>query len=307
MSYFIYRITSPSKKVYIGLTKNIKERWRAHKGKAHRSKRKRHPLSDAILCYGDNNFQIKELSIFEDIKAAKKEEVKQIAQYNATDRSKGYNISPGGEYDGAFGSKIFWEKMYLDPKAFAAYRSRLSKACKKRGPTNLEALLKYQKALPAKERWKRAYRASRVSARNKSPRQKGGTLTTGHIAKMVAGGKQAWIDKPESEKRRHAISSRERAKNQWGKRTNTEKTEVSNKISSTLKEKYACNPDFKKKNLKQIKGARSYIDRKVQAPAASKGLKLFWAEIKKDPERYQAYLQARTETRRRRRHAKNDI
>ena len=38
------------------------------------------------------------------------------------------------------------------------------------------------------------------------------------------------------------------------------------------------------------------MDRKVQGAAASKGLKGFWAEIKKDPERYAAYMASRNKT-----------
>lgn len=307
MPYYIYRITSPSKKVYIGLTKNVKERWRLHKGKAHRSKRKRHPLLDAILCYGDSNFTVETLSVTDDIELAKKEEMKQILKHSATDRSKGYNISPGGDYDGIFGPKIFWEKMRSDPVAFAVYRKNLSKACKKRGPVNLAALLKYQRNLPAKERWKQAYRASRVAAKNSYPRRKGHTLTAEHILKMTDSLKLSWVDKPPSEKRRHAMAARNRTKELWAKRTDVEKEDLSKSISATLKKRYVSNQKFRAHNFKQIATARNSIDRSVQAPAASKGLKKFWADIKKDPERYKAYLQTRSATRRRQLNAKNDI
>jgi len=285
----------------------VKERWRQHKGKAHLSNRNQHPFSDAILCYGDNAFSVETLSSFDDIESAKKEEVRQIAGHNATDRSKGYNISPGGEYDGAFGSKVFWSKMHSNPVAFAAYRENLSAACKKRGGTNVEALLAYNRDLSPKERWKRAYRASRIAARNASPRLKGYTLSKSHVSKMREASRLVWESKPESKKRRHAMHSRKQATEQWVVRTKDEKKELSESISCTLKKRYKEDPLFKSKNTVQIKTARSCIDRSVQAPAASKGLKKFWAELKKDPERYKAYIAARSATLKRRANAKNDI
>ena len=305
MPYHVYRVTSPSKKVYVGLSKNVKERWRQHKGKAHRSKRNQHPLSDAILCYGDSAFSIETLSSFDDIELAKKEEVRQIAEHDATDRLKGYNISPGGEYDGAFGSKVFWSKMHSDPVAFAAYRENLSAACKKRGGINIDALLAYNRNLSPKERWKRAYRASRISARTKYTRHKGYTLSKSHVSKMRGASRLVWELKPESKKRRHAIQSRKQTTKQWATRTKEEIEELSESISLTLKKRYAEDSLFKDKNTTQIKSARSYIDRSIQGPAASKGLKKFWTEIKKDPERYNAYIATRIATRRA--NAKNDV
>ena len=52
------------------------------------------------------------------------------------------------------------------------------------------------------------------------------------------------------------------------------------------------------------KKARSSIDRTVQGPAASKGLKNWWTELRKDPERYNAYIASRIETQRRNREMK---
>ncbi len=42
--------------------------------------------------------------------------------------------------------------------------------------------------------------------------------------------------------------------------------------------------------------ARASIDRKKQGAAASAGIKRFWEELRKDPDRYQEYIGRRTGT-----------
>ena len=46
----------------------------------------------------------------------------------------------------------------------------------------------------------------------------------------------------------------------------------------------------------QLERARNAIDRSKQAPAASKGLKKFWEDLKKDPVRYKDYIERRKQT-----------
>ena len=103
------------------------------------------------------------------------------------------------------------------------------------------------------------------------------------------------------------MQSRKQTTEQWATRTKDEKKEVLKSISRALKKRYAEDPLFKDKNTVQIKTARSCIDRSIQGPAASKGLKKFWTELKKDPERYKAYITARSDTLKRRANAKNDV
>lgn len=46
----IYKITSPSNKVYIGQSWNIEKRWKGHKG----SNKRKYPISNSILKYGSS-------------------------------------------------------------------------------------------------------------------------------------------------------------------------------------------------------------------------------------------------------------
>ena len=79
----------------------------------------------------------------------------------------------------------------------------------------------------------------------------------------------------------------------WASRSETEKLTVAGKISVTLK-KYYENGD--RVDREQLERARSAIDRSKQAPAASKGLKKFWEDLKKDPVRYKDYIERRKQT-----------
>lgn len=91
--YYVYKHTSPSNKVYIGITKNIKQRWGAN-GK-HYIKNKH--FTRAINKYGWNNFKHEILFDNLSINEAKQKEIELIAYYDSTNPSKGYNISLGGD------------------------------------------------------------------------------------------------------------------------------------------------------------------------------------------------------------------
>ena len=72
MSFIVYKHTSPSNKVYIGITKlNLK--------------------------YGWNNFQHEILYSELSEKEAKQIEIYLIAYYNSTDHNYGYNKTKGGD------------------------------------------------------------------------------------------------------------------------------------------------------------------------------------------------------------------
>jgi hypothetical protein len=100
---------------------------------------------------------------------------------------------------------------------------------------------------------------------------------------------------PESRKKRHAIACRERAKTQWANRTDAERASVSDKISRSVKALHD-DPVYYERTLLGLAKGRAVMDREVQGAAASKGLKGFWAELKKDPEKYAAYIEARKST-----------
>lgn len=91
--YYVYKHTSPSNKVYIGITKNIKQRWGAN-GKHYI---KNEYFTRAINKYGWNNFKHEILFDNLSINEAKQKEIELIAYYDSTNPSKGYNISLGGD------------------------------------------------------------------------------------------------------------------------------------------------------------------------------------------------------------------
>lgn len=293
MSYYVYQLTSPSGKYYIGITKNVDLRWGSHKRKA-RSAAKKHPLYDAIRHYGAENFTVSTLLTLHTEAEARSAEVTCIALFNATDRSRGYNISPGGEYDGATGAKEFWARIRSNPVDYADYIDRLSRGCKKRGALNIGALISANQALPARERWKRAYRALRLARHAPHSRSSKDQTAPEKRLKMSEAVRKAWVSSPESHKKRHSMSCRKSAKAQWARLSEEEKAEVFSKISVTLIERHRTNDAYHRGVSAQLKEARQKIDRSVQAPAASRGLKKFWAELKQDPDKYTAYIEART-------------
>lgn len=93
-NWIVYKHTNLSnQKVYIGITHNIKERWRGN-GCAYMSNRH---FWQAIQKYGWDGFSHEIL--FENLshEEACELEVKLIAQYDAKNRLHGYNKSPGGD------------------------------------------------------------------------------------------------------------------------------------------------------------------------------------------------------------------
>ena len=92
-TYIIYKHTTPSNKVYIGLTsRNPILRWNNGNGY-----RKNIHFFRAIMKYGWSN--IKHEILYTDLteEEAKRKEIELIAKYNATDLNFGYNITKGGD------------------------------------------------------------------------------------------------------------------------------------------------------------------------------------------------------------------
>lgn len=92
-NYCVYKHTSPSNKVYIGITINPKQRWSAN-GKQYISNQH---FTRAINKYGWNNFKHEILFDNLTINEAKSKEIELIAYYDSTNPLKGYNISLGGD------------------------------------------------------------------------------------------------------------------------------------------------------------------------------------------------------------------
>ena len=124
--YIIYKHTTPSNKIYIGITsRNPIKRWNNGNGY-----RKNIHFFRAIVKYGWNN--IKHEILYTDLteKEAKTKEIELIAQYNSTNINFGYNITKGG-----------------DTRASMSEETRLKMISKLKGQKRTEEQkLKYKKA-----------------------------------------------------------------------------------------------------------------------------------------------------------------
>lgn len=128
-TYCVYKHTSPSGKVYIGITSQpCEERWANGLGY-----RKNEYFMRAIRKYGWENFthEILYIGLTEEEACAK--EIELISFYDSTNKDKGYNISTGGKYihSGALHSEESKKKMSeikKGKKASEETRRKLSKA-----------------------------------------------------------------------------------------------------------------------------------------------------------------------------------
>lgn len=93
MSYTVYKHTSPSRKVYIGITSmSCKERWK--NGAGYKSCVL---LNRAIQKYGWENFKHEILFTGLTKEEAEAKEIELIAFYRSTDPDHGYNMERGGD------------------------------------------------------------------------------------------------------------------------------------------------------------------------------------------------------------------
>lgn len=90
--YRVYKHTSPSGKVYIGVTKQ-KPHLRWQNGLGYRSQEY---FYRAILKYGWDNFKHEIVYETESYEDANNKEIELIATYKSTDKDYGYNIESGG-------------------------------------------------------------------------------------------------------------------------------------------------------------------------------------------------------------------
>ena len=92
MGFCVYKHTSPSGKIYVGITSQLpNRRWQNGFGYTENPY-----FYSAIQKYGWDNF--KHEILFEDLtkEEAEIKEIELIAQYDSTNRERGYNISSGG-------------------------------------------------------------------------------------------------------------------------------------------------------------------------------------------------------------------
>ena len=90
--YSVYKHTSPSGKVYIGVTKQ-KPQMRWQNGLGYRTQEY---FYRAILKYGWDNFKHEIVYQTDSYEEANSKEIELIAQYKSNDKSYGYNLESGG-------------------------------------------------------------------------------------------------------------------------------------------------------------------------------------------------------------------
>lgn len=276
--YEIYKITSPSGKSYIGLTKTgIRERWRKHVRRA-LIEQKNHPFYCAIRKYGPEAFMLEVLEAVQTKGQAQKAEMQHIA---AHDKKLLYNLSRGGEADGEEGGRLFWASLNTDSEKKEAYLKKLSERKKTNDWSAYDKLAadaaKWREEHP-REAYKLSARALRIAKRSRKPSPPKKDFTKEERLR--------W-------KYARSAATKKAVTEVWEKRPESERARIRAKISATQKERWTNITDPTERSGKTIT-ARSAIDRNKQGPAASKGLKAFWEELRKDPERYREYMDRRT-------------
>jgi group I intron endonuclease len=106
MKYFIYIIQNKvNNKLYVGVTKNIQQRWYTHLSNARYPGSAKHQyIHSAINKYGSDNFTILEIDSFENQNDALQAEQFWIQFFRSWDKNYGYNLTLGGE--GSWGRKL---------------------------------------------------------------------------------------------------------------------------------------------------------------------------------------------------------
>lgn len=95
-TYTIYKLTSPSNKIYIGWTSRpLKKRLQDHVSDMRRGYQR--PIQNALRKYSLDQWTQEVLLETANYSASIKAEVEYINQYKTTDPDVGYNISTGGE------------------------------------------------------------------------------------------------------------------------------------------------------------------------------------------------------------------
>jgi group I intron endonuclease len=223
MPYQIYRLTSPSGRCYLGLTKSsLKTRWQQHRAKALKTAIN-HPLYNAIRKYGAESFVVETVDYAEDKQSAQSLEMAYIA---SQEPSRLYNLSAGGEADGEAGSMVFWNKMNSNPEAKAEYLQKLSDVKKNNDRSDYARMSKSAKEWRRenpRSSYKIATRALRLATKGKAPK-------TQDVRQLIE--RLRW-------KHNRSKATTISATKQWAGRTVEQRAEIAKKISAASKKQRA--------------------------------------------------------------------
>jgi group I intron endonuclease len=282
----VYALVSPSGKRYIGITRtSMQKRWDAHLRQA--NKGKRHPLYDAMRKYGAEAFRIDILADNVAEGDAKRLEIYAIDLHDTTNRAYGYNLSAGGDYDAEAGAVAMRER--LKDSAFRdqwVERIREAWFAKPRDISKqLAAAAQWRKDNPRRS-YETARRNIRVAVKSTGREWTGGPgVVLGTFGRL-------WIPSDKVAAARHAWYFRQQAKAQWARRSEEERRDVGRKIAAGVSE-HNRRPEVRAELVAHLDRARDKIDRSKQGPAASRGLKAYWARVKADPVAYAALMEAK--------------
>lgn len=278
MEYKVYRLTSPSKRSYIGFTsQKVTTRWLQHCGEARRGKK--HPLQSAIRKYGPEDFRVETLSIFNTEEEAFKEEIRLISL-----TPNAYNLSKGGGHDSVAGVQRMRE-LLADPEWKAAYSKKLSFSIRnsekyKAAIPHITARLKEWRLSHPKEAHKAQRRITRLAAkkcRGKKPWNYGKKHSLLSRQKMSTSQKMSQKRYTPAQKKKLEILRRKNSTSMWLERTDVHSQKIASKISRSVTAFHASkNTAEKKKHDLQLAEARRSIDHGLRKTRQREALQKYW-------------------------------
>lgn len=286
----VYCVISPSGKRYFGITKTtLAKRWSGHVSAAkHRPDRR--PILDAIRKYGGKNFTIETVAenVTED--EAKVLEVAFIELFQTTDRRFGYNLSPGGKYDGVTASKAAWAAINSTPETRATYIKKLSDGKKANDWTDYDnltaAMLKWREDNPqqvaeiqkiriaAWREWREENKehADEIGTRSLIKAREAITANPEKFITALTAGIRKSFENPQ-----RIENLRKQTTQQWASRTEKERQAVSKSISQTHRKNYATMPtEEKAAHDAQLAEARKNIDHDLRKRRQKESLIAYW-------------------------------
>lgn len=239
-----------------------------------------HPLYNLIREIGADAFSVEPIEGTFEEQTAMELETHHIM---ATPENLRLNVSRGGYFDEIDGSRIGWEHINASEESREAYLKRLSETKMANDWTD------YDKLSEASEQWRKEHprKAYRNSFRAIRVARKGQ-----HSERPEP--------KPETEEERKTRLMKRfkphKARSEWVRKgwegVSDEKREERARAVSAGQKRHFANLTTEERRAATAK-ARASVDRSKQGPAASAGLKRYWEELKKDPERYKAVMEAR--------------